>query len=116
MLLGEVKSFVGNQTHSDHFKLLRQDGGSLLLGARNIVYNISLPDLQVQIQTFRYRSRPSGTDPDIQVQMLTFRYRSWPSGTGPDLQVQVQTFRYISRPSGTDPDIQVQILTFRYRS
>jgi hypothetical protein len=51
LCLGEVKSFLGNQTHSDHFKLLRQDGGSLLIGARNIVYNISLPDLQVQAAT-----------------------------------------------------------------
>ena len=38
---------MGNQTTKDHFKLLQQDGGSLLIGARNIVYNISLHDLQV---------------------------------------------------------------------
>ena len=36
---------MGNQTHADHFKLLKQDGSSLLIGARNIVYNISLEDL-----------------------------------------------------------------------
>jgi len=41
----EVLTFLGNQTHSDHFKLLRQDGSSLLIGARNVVYNISLSDL-----------------------------------------------------------------------
>jgi len=41
-----VESFIGNQTTSDHFKLLNQDGGSLLIGARNIVYNISLDNLK----------------------------------------------------------------------
>jgi len=42
----DVQTFLGNQTHSDHFKLLRQDGSSLLIGARNVVYNISLNGLQ----------------------------------------------------------------------
>merc|ERR1712013_170848 len=42
---GDLRAFLGNQTHSDHFKLLRQDGSSLLIGARNVVYNISLSDL-----------------------------------------------------------------------
>ena len=45
VVLDEVLTFLGNQTHSDHFKLLRQDGSSLLIGARNVVYNISLSDL-----------------------------------------------------------------------
>ena len=37
--------FFGNQTHTDYFKLLRKDGQSLLIGARNVIYNISLPYL-----------------------------------------------------------------------
>lgn len=41
----EVLTFVGNSTHSDHFKLLKEDGNSLLIGARNVVYNLSLTDL-----------------------------------------------------------------------
>lgn len=43
--LGTVNSFLGNQTHNDHFKLLQSDGHSLLIGARNVVYNLSLSDL-----------------------------------------------------------------------
>ncbi len=42
---GSVHRFLGNTTHKDFFKLLRQDGSSLLIGARNVVYNISLDDL-----------------------------------------------------------------------
>ncbi|XP_067003213.2 semaphorin-1A isoform X3 [Anabrus simplex] len=44
---GEEKAqrFLGNESHKDHFKLLEKDQGSLLVGARNIVYNISLRDL-----------------------------------------------------------------------
>ena len=41
----DVLTFVGNTTHSDHFKLLREDGSSLLIGARNVVYNLTLADL-----------------------------------------------------------------------
>jgi len=37
--------FHGNSTHTDHFKLLKEDGTSVLVGARNIIYNLSLPDL-----------------------------------------------------------------------
>ncbi|XP_076334612.1 LOW QUALITY PROTEIN: semaphorin-1A-like [Tachypleus tridentatus] len=42
----KVDRFPGNQTHSDHFKLLERDGNYLLVGAKNIVYNISLATLQ----------------------------------------------------------------------
>ena len=45
----DLQSFLGNQTHADHFKLLNQDGKSLLIGARNIVYNISLEDMTENI-------------------------------------------------------------------
>ena len=41
----ELPQFMGNRTHCDFFKLLKQDGLSVLVGARNMVYNLSLPDL-----------------------------------------------------------------------
>ncbi|CAL4068346.1 unnamed protein product [Meganyctiphanes norvegica] len=40
------RSFPGNASHVDHFRLLQRDGHSLLIGARNIVYNISIHNLQ----------------------------------------------------------------------
>ncbi|XP_037268501.2 semaphorin-1A isoform X4 [Rhipicephalus microplus] len=43
-----IGKFRGNQTHSDHFRLLEQDGHNLLVGARNVVYNISLTSLELQ--------------------------------------------------------------------
>jgi len=42
--------FFGNHTHTDYFKLLRKDGQSLLIGARNVIYNISLPYLQENVE------------------------------------------------------------------
>ncbi|XP_035214713.1 semaphorin-1A-like isoform X3 [Stegodyphus dumicola] len=41
----DLQRFLGNESHTDYFKLLEQDGESLLVGARNIVYNISLSTL-----------------------------------------------------------------------
>jgi semaphorin 6 len=41
-----VHRFVGNATVHDHFKLLRRDGRSILIGARNVVYNVSLDTLR----------------------------------------------------------------------
>ena len=38
--------FHGNSSHTDHFKLLKEDGSSVLVGARNVIYNLSLPNLQ----------------------------------------------------------------------
>ena len=49
----KVLNFLGNQTHKDHFKLLRSDGVSLLIGARNVVYNLSLADLSENIDQVR---------------------------------------------------------------
>jgi len=45
--LGEeqVLRFHGNRSHSDHFKLLDMNGNSILIGARNIVYNLSLNEM-----------------------------------------------------------------------
>lgn len=50
LLSDTVKNFMGNQTHQDHFKLLQSDGVSLLIGARNVVYNLSLSDLSENVQ------------------------------------------------------------------
>lgn len=49
----EVRSFLGNQTHKDHFKLLQSDGISLLIGARNVIYNLSIFDLTENIDQVR---------------------------------------------------------------
>lgn len=43
---GDFQRFTGNTSHEDHFKLLSQDGDSLLVGARNMIYNISLASLE----------------------------------------------------------------------
>ena len=54
----------GNNSTEDYFKLLVQDGGSLLVGGRNMIYNISLPSLislQLKNLTIRIQS-PSSQD------------------------------------------------------
>jgi len=43
--LEELSEFHGNSSHTDHFKLLKEDGTSVLVGARNVIYNLSLPNL-----------------------------------------------------------------------
>ena len=51
-LPGLIKRFYGNRTERDYFKLLDvgEDGeSSVLIGARNIVYNLSLPDLEENV-------------------------------------------------------------------
>ncbi|XP_064609998.1 semaphorin-1A-like isoform X2 [Liolophura sinensis] len=42
-----IQWFVGNETAPDHFKILLTDGDAMLVGARNMVYNISLPSLSL---------------------------------------------------------------------
>ncbi|XP_064619130.1 semaphorin-1A-like isoform X2 [Lineus longissimus] len=42
----EVQTFEGNITSPDHFKLLLTDGNSIIVGARNYLYNISLITLK----------------------------------------------------------------------
>lgn len=37
---GDVETFTGNTTHADNFKLLVQDGDSLLVGARLVIFSI----------------------------------------------------------------------------
>ncbi|KAI8117621.1 Semaphorin-1A, partial [Lucilia cuprina] len=44
----DVLKFLGNESAVDHFKLVTRDGDSLLVGARNIVFNLSIHDLQEQ--------------------------------------------------------------------
>jgi hypothetical protein len=46
LMTKEVPKFLGNRTHRDYFKLLKQDGLSVLVGARNMVYNLTLPHLK----------------------------------------------------------------------
>jgi semaphorin 6 len=41
-----AQRFLGNQTDKDYFKLLRREGSALLIGARNMIYNISLETLK----------------------------------------------------------------------
>ena len=43
--LSVFHEFHGNSSHTDHFKLLKEDGSSVLVGARNVIYNLSLPNL-----------------------------------------------------------------------
>lgn len=42
----DAQKFEGNASHTDHFKLLVQDGETVLVGSRNMIYNISLTSLQ----------------------------------------------------------------------
>ncbi|RWS31717.1 semaphorin-1A-like isoform X2 [Leptotrombidium deliense] len=42
----DVQKFIGNTSHNDHFKLLERDSDSVLVGARNTVYNLSLVTLE----------------------------------------------------------------------
>jgi len=49
-----VLRFLGNTTHADYFKLLRVDGDSLLVGARNVVYNVSLHSLEENVDQVKY--------------------------------------------------------------
>uniref|UniRef100_W8ANI8 Semaphorin-2A n=1 Tax=Ceratitis capitata TaxID=7213 RepID=W8ANI8_CERCA len=44
----DVLKFLGNESVVDHFKLVTKDSNSLLVGARNIVYNLSIHDLTEQ--------------------------------------------------------------------
>jgi len=41
----EIFRFSGNETHIDHFQLLDFDSSTLLVGSRNVLYNISMQDL-----------------------------------------------------------------------
>ncbi len=55
-----VARFHGSQSHPDHFKLLETNGDSILVGARNIVYNLSLHDMSENRQQ-RIEWQPAST-------------------------------------------------------
>ena len=38
--------FYGNSSDKNHFKFLREDDRFVLIGARNVIYNLSLPGLE----------------------------------------------------------------------
>ncbi|XP_034474317.1 semaphorin-1A isoform X2 [Drosophila innubila] len=44
----DILKFLGNESVVDHFKLVTKDGNSLLIGARNTVFNLSIHDLAEQ--------------------------------------------------------------------
>lgn len=55
--------FPGNSSEVDYFRLLQRDGDSLLIGARNIVYNISIHNLQENFsQRIVWYSRTQDSD------------------------------------------------------
>ncbi|KAJ9597978.1 hypothetical protein L9F63_011179, partial [Diploptera punctata] len=64
----QAQRFLGNESHKDHFKLLEKDQNSLLVGARNIVYNISLRDLTEFTEQYLRRCEFGLTESDVRVQ------------------------------------------------
>ena len=52
-LLGMIHRFSGDKSNANFFKILGSDETSLLIGARNVVYNISLPSLKENIDQVR---------------------------------------------------------------
>uniref|UniRef100_A0A914VET5 Semaphorin-1A n=1 Tax=Plectus sambesii TaxID=2011161 RepID=A0A914VET5_9BILA len=53
--------FVGNRSAVDYFKLLELDGSHLLIGARDVVYNISMRDFSV-LRSIEWRASESEVD------------------------------------------------------
>ena len=53
-ILGLIHRFSGDKSNANFFKILGSDDTSLLIGARNVVYNISLPSLKENIDQVRY--------------------------------------------------------------
>lgn len=54
----DMNHFLGNDTHTDYFRLVLRDGESLLVGGRNIVYNLSISDLREQQRLSWYSNEP----------------------------------------------------------
>ena len=46
---GFIRRFKNDEMHGNFFKLLGSDETSILVGARNVVYNITLPSLKENI-------------------------------------------------------------------
>ena len=51
---GFIRRFPGDKSNANFFKILGSDEKSLLIGARNVVYNVSLPSLEENIDQVRY--------------------------------------------------------------
>ena len=51
---GSIRRFSGDKSNANFFKILGNDEKSLLIGARNVVYNVSLPSLEENIDQVRY--------------------------------------------------------------
>ncbi|XP_059060921.1 semaphorin-1A isoform X1 [Achroia grisella] len=56
----DTHKFLGNETHTDYFRLLLRDGNYLLVGGRNVVYNLSLTDLTEQRRLVWYSPENDG--------------------------------------------------------
>ena len=54
LIIGLIHRFSGDKSNANFFKILGSDETSLLIGARNVVYNISLPSLKENIDQVRY--------------------------------------------------------------
>ena len=51
---GLIHRFSGDKSNANFFKILGSDDTSLLIGARNIVYNLALPSLEENVDQVRY--------------------------------------------------------------
>ncbi|CAB0009533.1 unnamed protein product [Nesidiocoris tenuis] len=49
-LENQIERFSGNESFTDFFKLLEMDSDSILIGSRNVVFNISLVDLSENVK------------------------------------------------------------------
>ena len=52
-IAGLIRRFSRDKSNANFFKILGHDDTSLLIGARNIVYNLSLPSLEENIEQVR---------------------------------------------------------------
>ncbi|XP_074036779.1 semaphorin 1a isoform X2 [Leptinotarsa decemlineata] len=50
----DVHHFTGNDSHTDYFRLVLRDGDSLLVGGRNVVYNLTFAELNEQQRLIWY--------------------------------------------------------------
>ena len=42
----DLTAFAGNNSFTNNFKLLEEGASSIIVGGRNVIYNLSLPHLQ----------------------------------------------------------------------
>ena len=78
-IAGLIRRFSGDKSNANFFKILGSDDTSLLIGARNIVYNLALPSLEENVDQVRYHFCSSFSDslwPEIHYSdLLTFEKR-----------------------------------------